>query len=44
MEGTYAEMSGRGVEFVQPPKKESRGTSAMFKDLEGNTFVLSSAY
>jgi len=40
VEKTHAELSGRGVEFVQPPKKESWGTSAIFKDSEGNQFVL----
>jgi predicted enzyme related to lactoylglutathione lyase len=39
---TYDELSARGVEFVQPPKTESWGTSAIFKDPDGNTFVLSS--
>jgi len=39
---TYEELSERGVEFAQPPKKESWGTSAIFKDVDGNTFVLSS--
>ena len=39
---TYEELSARGVEFVQPPKTESWGTSAIFKDPDGNTFVLSS--
>jgi hypothetical protein len=28
------------VEFVQKPKKESWGTSAVFADPDGNTFVL----
>ena len=42
VEYTYKQMSERGVEFVQPPKRESWGTSAIFKDVEGNTFVLSS--
>ncbi|MGA9717630.1 MAG: VOC family protein [Acidobacteriaceae bacterium] len=32
----------RGVEFVSEPKKESWGTSAIFRDSEGNRFVLSS--
>jgi len=40
---TYEELSARGVEFVQPPKTEHWGTSALFKDPDGNTFVLSSA-
>ena len=39
---TYEQLRGRGVEFVQPPKTESWGTSAIFKDSEGNQFVLSS--
>jgi len=42
VEKTYAELEARGVEFVQPPKKESWGTSAIFKDPDGNQFVLSS--
>ena len=39
---TYDELSARGMEFVQPPKTEHWGTSAIFKDPDGNTFVLSS--
>jgi predicted enzyme related to lactoylglutathione lyase len=42
VEATHRELSARGVEFVQPPKKESWGTSAVFKDPDGNSFVLSS--
>ena len=42
MEKTYQTLAARGVEFQQPPKKESWGTSAIFKDLDGNTFALSS--
>ena len=42
MEKTYHTLSERGVEFEKPPKKESWGTSAVFKDLDGNTFALSS--
>ena len=37
---TEAELKEKGVEFAQPPKKESWGTSAIFKDIDGNTFVL----
>jgi lactoylglutathione lyase len=37
---TYDELSARGVEFIQPPKVEQWGTSAIFKDPDGNTFVL----
>jgi catechol 2,3-dioxygenase-like lactoylglutathione lyase family enzyme len=39
---TYEQLKSRGVEFVAPPKIESWGTSAIFKDLDGNQFVLSS--
>jgi len=39
---TYRQMLGRGVEFTQPPKQEPWGTSAIFRDPEGNSFVLSS--
>ena len=42
VEGTCKEMATRGVEFVQEPKTESWGTSAIFKDPDGNTFVLGS--
>src|SRR2546428_10604684 len=38
VEKTYNELVARGVEFTQPPKKESWGTSAIFKDLDGNIF------
>jgi predicted enzyme related to lactoylglutathione lyase len=41
LDRTYQELLGRGVEFVQPPRKESWGSSAIFKDLDGNSFVLS---
>ena len=32
----------RGVEFTSDPKKEPWGTSAIFKDPDGNQYVLSS--
>jgi hypothetical protein len=35
-------MKAKGVEFAQGPKKEHWGTSAIFKDVDGNVFVLSS--
>jgi predicted enzyme related to lactoylglutathione lyase len=41
VEKTHAELVAKGVEFVQAPKKESWGTSAIFKDPDGNSFVLS---
>jgi predicted enzyme related to lactoylglutathione lyase len=37
---TYEELKARGVEFTQEPKSESWGTSALFRDSEGNLFVL----
>ena len=40
VEATAKELKARGVEFVQEPKTESWGTSAIFKDSEGNQFVL----
>ncbi len=43
MDRTYAELTERGVEFAQPPKKEGWGTSAIFKDPDGNSFVLSTS-
>jgi len=42
VQATYEQMKGKGVEFVSPPKKEPWGTSAIFKDPDGNQFVLSS--
>jgi predicted enzyme related to lactoylglutathione lyase len=39
---TYNELSARGVEFEGPPQKQPWGTYAMFKDSEGNRFVVSS--
>ena len=39
---TYRELAARGVEFVGEPKTAEWGTSAMFKDPDGNTFVVSS--
>lgn len=42
VEKTYEQLKARGVEFTKPPKKESWGISAVFKDLDGNTFSLAS--
>ena len=39
---TGAVLKAKGVEFVQEPKKEHWGTSAIFKDVDGNQYVLSS--
>ena len=40
-EATAKELEERGVEFVQRAEKADWGTSAIFKDSEGNQFVLS---
>jgi catechol 2,3-dioxygenase-like lactoylglutathione lyase family enzyme len=39
---TYEELSSRGVEFVAPPTTADWGSSAIFKDPDGNQFVLGS--
>ena len=41
IEKTYAELTKRGVAFESQPSNEPWGTYAMFKDSEGNRFVLS---
>ena len=41
VEKTYEELKAKGVEFMGPPKKEHWGTFAMFKDIDGYQFVLS---
>lgn len=41
LDATYRELSGRGVEFEGPPQKQPWGSYCMFKDSEGNRFVLS---
>jgi catechol 2,3-dioxygenase-like lactoylglutathione lyase family enzyme len=43
VEATYAELASRGVEFTGPPKKEPWGTFAVFKDPDGNQFVMGTA-
>jgi len=35
-------MKAKGVQFEKDPKAEHWGTSAIFKDVDGNKFVLSS--
>jgi len=42
VEATARELKGKGVEFLMEPKREDWGTSAVFKDSDGNCFVLSS--
>jgi predicted enzyme related to lactoylglutathione lyase len=41
LDATYRQLSERGVEFVEPPKKTPWGGFAIFKDPDGNRFVLS---
>jgi len=43
VEATYRQLSGRGVEFVEPPTVQPWGAFAKFRDPDGNTFVLSSS-
>lgn len=38
---TYEQLTARGVEFKGPPQKQHWGSYAMFRDSEGNQFVLS---
>ena len=40
---TYRQLKGRGVEFDKPPERQPWGEFAIFKDPDGNQFVLSSA-
>lgn len=42
VEATARDLQAKGVVFVQEPKRESWGTSAIFSDPDGNQFVLSS--
>jgi catechol 2,3-dioxygenase-like lactoylglutathione lyase family enzyme len=39
-ERTYAELSARGVEFLQPPSARPYGTEAVCRDNSGNWVVL----
>src|SRR5262245_14916776 len=39
---TYDELLSRGVEFEAPPVTADWGTSAIFRDPDGNSFVLGS--
>jgi len=40
---TYRQLKERGVEFVKEPQKQPWGEFAIFKDPDGNQFVLSSS-
>jgi catechol 2,3-dioxygenase-like lactoylglutathione lyase family enzyme len=39
---TVRELEDKGVEIVMRPQKADWGTAAIFKDIDGNTFVLGS--
>jgi predicted enzyme related to lactoylglutathione lyase len=39
---TYRQLKARGVEFASEPQKQPWGTYAIFKDPDGNQFVVSS--
>jgi predicted enzyme related to lactoylglutathione lyase len=41
LEKTHSELSARGVEFPTPPTKAPWGSFAIFKDPDGNQFVMS---
>ena len=43
VEKTYEEYKKRGVKFKEGPTKQSWGTYAIFRDIDGNEFVLSSS-
>jgi len=40
VQGTYDELVSRGVEFAAPPKTADWGTMSIFRDSDGNKFVL----
>lgn len=42
VQATYRQLKERGVEFVTEPQKQPWGEFAIFKDPDGNQFVLSS--
>jgi predicted enzyme related to lactoylglutathione lyase len=42
VEATHRQLLARGVEFVSPPQQQPWGTFAIFKDPDGNQFVLGS--
>lgn len=42
VEATYRQLKQRGVEFLHEPKTQPWGTYTIFKDPEGNQFVMGS--
>ncbi len=43
VQATWRQLQARGVEFVAEPQKQPWGQFAIFKDPDGNRFVLSSS-
>jgi len=43
LQKTYEELVAKGVEFATPPTDAPWGSFAIFKDLDGNKFVMSAA-
>jgi uncharacterized glyoxalase superfamily protein PhnB len=41
IEKTFEELKGKGVEIAQPLQTQPWGTSFIFKDPDGNSFVVS---
>ncbi len=41
VQATYDQLVARGVEFTGPPARQPWGIFAMFKDVDGNQFVMS---
>jgi predicted enzyme related to lactoylglutathione lyase len=41
VESTFRQLKAKGVEFVKDPQKADWGTFCIFKDVDGNQFVLS---
>ena len=41
LDATHAKLTAAGVETLGPPRKESWGSSLLFRDPDGNTFVIS---
>src|SRR5262249_10209763 len=42
VEKTYQELTDRGVKFMGPPTQAEWGSFALFEDIDGNKFLLSS--
>lgn len=42
VEYTYDKLKAKGVDFTTPPTRQPWGTFCMFRDPDGNSFVLSS--